>query len=235
MISVCMATYNGEKYIKEQLESILVQLNEEDEIIISDDKSSDKTLDIIRSLKDHRIKIFENPGNRGYTKNFENAINESSGDIIFLSDQDDVWIDGKLEKMVDKLKNTFLVVSDAKIVNKKLQVISKSHFNLYNVSKGFILNFLKTRYIGACMCFKREILQKALPFPKKSENCAHDYWLTLVAEFYYNVELCEVPLLLYRRHSNNALDGGYSSSNSFFKKVWTRLYCFYNLILRYAK
>lgn len=235
MISVCLATYNGEDFIKEQVESILKQITLTDEIIISDDSSNDKTINVLNSFNDSRIKIFKNPGNRGYTNNFENAINESKGDVIFLSDQDDVWVDNKVELMIDKLKKVSLVVSDAKIVNEKLEVINKSHFQLYNVKQGFIVNFLKTRYIGACMCFKREILTKALPFPGNKKNCAHDYWLTLIAEFYYKVELYEVPLLLYRRHSNNALDGGNSSSNSFFKKVWTRLYCFYNLILRYAK
>jgi len=232
MISVCIATYNGEKFIKKQILSILKQLSVEDEIIISDDYSNDNTLNVIKSFKDPRIKIFMNPDNRGYTGNFENAINQSNGDIIFLSDQDDVWVEGKLSKMKERLKSAHLIVSDAIIVNEKLEVVNDSHFKLYNVRKGFLINFLKTRYIGACMAFKREILEKALPFPNKKKNCAHDYWLTIIAEFYYTVELCETPLLLYRRHSNNALNGGETSTNSLHTKVWNRVYCLFNLMIR---
>ena len=96
MISVCIATYNGEKYIKEQLDSILPQLKKLDEIIISDDKSKDKTLKIIKTLNDSRIKIFTNP-KKGLISNFENAITKSSGDYIFLSDQDDIWHENKIQ------------------------------------------------------------------------------------------------------------------------------------------
>ncbi|MEK5777350.1 glycosyltransferase, partial [Acinetobacter nosocomialis] len=100
MISVCLATYNGEKYIVEQLTSILSQLSPTDEVIISDDHSTDETLLLIKSLNDPRIKIITNELGKGYTKNFENAINHSSGDYIFLSDQDDVWVENKVELMM---------------------------------------------------------------------------------------------------------------------------------------
>ena len=86
-ISVCMATYNGEKYIAEQIRSILPQLSEDDEVIVSDDGSSDATLDIVRSFNDPRIRIVQNELEHGYTKNFENALNHANGDIIFISDQ----------------------------------------------------------------------------------------------------------------------------------------------------
>ena len=89
-ISVAMATYNGEKYIKKQIESILINLNKDDELIISDDGSKDKTLDIIKSIKDKRIKIISGP-KQGVIKNFENALNNCTGEYIFLSDQDDIW------------------------------------------------------------------------------------------------------------------------------------------------
>lgn len=98
MISVCLATYNGQQYILEQLQTILPQLSEDDEIIISDDNSTDNTVNLIKSINDNRIKIFINKsGKRIYTKNFENAINHSLGDFIFLCDQDDVWMPNKVE------------------------------------------------------------------------------------------------------------------------------------------
>ena len=157
-ISVCLASYNGEKYIREQLDSILPQLGENDEIIISDDHSTDNTINVIKSLNDSRIKIFENNLGKGYSRNFENAINQATGDIIFLSDQDDVWMENKVELMTKELKQNDLVVSDALISDGNLNPTLGSHFKVHGTKKGFINNWLKTRYIGACMAFKKEIL-----------------------------------------------------------------------------
>ena len=100
MISVCMASYNGEKYIKEQIDSILKQLSDEDELVISDDGSTDNTLSVIQSIHDKRIKLIHNQGEHGYSRNFENALKNSKGDYIFLSDQDDVWKDNKVETIL---------------------------------------------------------------------------------------------------------------------------------------
>ena len=229
-ISVCMATYNGEQFISEQINSILKQLKDEDELIISDDGSSDKTTTIVSEIEDPRIKFIVNDGEKGYTRNFENALKFSKGDIIFLSDQDDVWVDNKVEIMLKRLENSDMVVSNATIVDAQLQEISESHFQVYNVKKGFWNNFLKTRYIGACMAFKREVLNRALPFPKHQKYCAHDYWLTIVSEAYYKVALEEKPLLLYRRHGMNASSGGENSHNSLVKKIRVRIYCMLNLL-----
>lgn len=234
-ISVCMATYNGELYIKEQLESILAQLNPEDELIISDDHSKDRTVEMLKDFKDERIKLITNAGEKGYTTNFENALNHATGEIIFLSDQDDVWIEHKVEMLLKKLENCDMVISNAEVVNSKLERIHSSHFQQYNVRTGFWLNFAKTRYVGACMAFHVKVLKRALPFPKNKVLCAHDYWLTLIGEAFFHVELEEMPLLKYRRHSNNASSGGAISKNSFFKKINVRLYCLLNLMLRYKR
>lgn len=166
MISVCMATYNGEKYIKDQLLSILKQISSNDEIIISDDLSEDKTIEIIESLNDSRIKLFLNK-ERGYTNNFQNAIQQASGDYIFLSDQDDIWIDNKLEVMVEKLLKYDFVVSDAKIVDSQLESLGSTYFELRGGgANGFMNNLKKLKYIGCCMAFRRLILKKVLPFPR---------------------------------------------------------------------
>lgn len=229
-ISVCMAAYNGEMYIKEQIGSILKQLKDDDELIISDDNSSDKTSLIVRAIDDPRIKFIINKGEKGYTRNFENALKESSGDIIFLSDQDDVWADNKVEIMLKHLEDADMVVSDAEIVDSQLQVVNGSHFLLHNVKEGFWNNLLKTRYIGACMGFKRSVLDKALPFPRHHKYCAHDYWLTIVSEAFFRTSLVYEPLLLYRRHDNNASSGGEISQNNFIFKVFVRCYCLFNLL-----
>lgn len=231
-ISVCMATYNGELFVEEQLKSILSQIDESDEIVISDDHSTDNTLNVIKSINDPRIKIYLNDLEKGYARNFENAIRKSSGEIIFLSDQDDVWVDNKVEIMLEALKINDLVISDAEIVDGQLNQISPSHFELFNVHTGFLYNLIKTRYVGACMAFKRKMLERLIPFPQKQEFCAHDYWITVIGEAYYKVDLVKVPLLKYRRHGLNASTGGNKSSNSLGHKLTVRAYTLYNLIQR---
>ena len=234
-ISVCIATYNGEKYIKEQLDSILPQLKIDDEIIISDDNSSDKTIEVVKKIKDKRIKIFINSKGQGYTKNFENALEKSSGEIIFLADQDDIWINNKVEISIKKLEKNDFVVSDCKIVDINLSILHKSHFKLREVKKGFIYNLFLTRYVGACMAFKREVLEKSLPFPSNTKLTAHDYWICLISELYFDVGLIDEPLVLYRRHGENASNGGEQSKNTLFHKLKVRGYTLFNLLKAYKR
>ena len=235
MISVCMATYNGEKYLKDQIVSILDQISAHDELIISDDGSTDNTLGIVIGLKDERIKIVSNALQHGYSGNFENAINSAVGDIIFLSDQDDVWFDGKVNKMVCLLDRSQLVVSDAQFVDKDLNLINKTYFSLRDGRRGFFSNLYKLRYIGACMAFRREVLSKVLPFPNRKDLCPHDMWIALVSEFYFNVTLIKEPLIYYRRHGHNASNGGTDSSNSLLKKIIFRGYSLMMVISRMKK
>lgn len=232
MISVCMATYNGEKYVLEQLSSILPQLGDNDELIISDDLSIDRTLKLIEGLEDVRIKIHLNKLPNGYSKNFENALSKAKGDIVFIADQDDVWYPNKVKKMIEALDNADMVVSDATGFDGELNLLYPSHFRLNGTSSGFMTNFLRTRYIGACMAFRRSVLQKALPLPANSKLCAYDYWLAIIGEYYFKVELVKEPLLMYRRHGGNASSGGVSSDNSFFRKLIIRLYSLQELLKR---
>lgn len=224
-ISVCMATYNGEKYIKEQLESILCQLGKNDEVIISDDGSKDSTLDIVRSFQDPRIRIYMNTGEHGFTKNFENALKHSTGDYIFISDQDDVWMKDKVRVMCEALKSWPLVVHDATVTDGDLNVRFESFFQEYGIRQGFLRTLLKTRYTGACMAMRREFLKRALPFPRNQKLCPYDYWFAYLGEYHHEVKLLYIPLILYRRHENTALHAGEYSTRSFNEKVGTRLYC----------
>lgn len=234
-ISVCMATYNGATYVIEQMNSILKELQETDEVIVSDDHSTDQTVELIKSLNDDRIKISYNENEKGYASNFENAISQASGDIIFLADQDDVWVQGKVKLMLKALENADLAVSDAEIVDKDLKVLEKSHFAMFGVKTGFWVNFTKTRYIGACMAFKRPMLKKLLPMPAKRKYCAHDYWIAMVGEAYYKVALVDIPLLKYRRHGENASTGGVKSGNSLGHKLAVRGYVLGQLLSRFSK
>ena len=230
-----MATYNGEKYIKEQLDSILPQLGKNDEVIISDDSSTDRTVEVIKDFNDIRIKIYKNINDNGYTNNFENALEKSSGDIIFLSDQDDVWIENKVKRILNLLKDYDFVVTDNTIVDEKLKVLNNSHFEVFNTKSGFLTNLLLPRYVGACMAFKRNVLDKSLPFPANKKLCAHDYWISLIAELYFKSYKLDEQLLLYRRHSSNASSGGKKSKNSLSHKLYVRIYTLMHLLKRLLK
>jgi glycosyltransferase involved in cell wall biosynthesis len=231
-ISVCMATFNGECYIKEQISSILKQLSINDEIIISDDYSTDGTLKIVESFEDDRIKIVFNKFSKGYSGNFENAITCSTGNIIFLSDQDDVWLPGKVDKMLSELKKSTFVVSNARFVDNSLHPMGSTFFSLRGGAQGFLNNLYKSRYLGSCMAFKREMFTKLLPFPKNRNLCPHDLWITLIAEFYFKVSTISEPLILYRRHENTVSSGGHISKNGLFKKVLFRSYSLMLVISR---
>jgi len=232
MISVCIATYNGEKYIKAQLLSIISQLHPNDEIIISDDGSCDRTVEIINSLCSPFIRIFINQGEHGYTSNFENALRQATGDYIFLSDQDDIWKDNKVTKTIDLLQTYDFVVSDATIIKSDGIIMADSYYLARRPYKGFLGNLLKFGYLGCCMAFKREILNKALPFPANHSMCTHDNWLFLIGLAFFNVIVTDDKLIYYRRHKDNVSAGGLQPTTSFSFKIKYRVYIIVKLIMR---
>lgn len=223
-ISVVMATYNGEKYIEKQLESILKQLDSNDEVIISDDCSTDNTIKIIEKFNDSRIRIVKHENNHGYTQNFENGLKYATGEYIFLSDQDDEWMDNKVEEVLEKLKKYDFVVTDCITVNENDVVLDASRFDFFNIKPGFFRIMLKNRYIGCCMAFNRDVLNAILPFPERYDLVEHDTWIATVAERFFKVKLINQPLLKYKRHGNNTSDGGFDKGYSIFNKVYRRLY-----------
>lgn len=231
-VSVCIATYNGEKYIAEQLTSILSQLGDFDEIVISDNFSTDGTIDVATGFRDSRIKIHQF-SEKNIVLNFENAIKLSKGDLIFLADQDDIWLSNKLKIMCYYLQNSDLVLSDCNIVDQSLSLISPSFLKHRNVKLGLLNNIFRNGYLGCCMAFRRSLLDFALPFPRSLPM--HDWWLGMVAEIYGKVTLVQVPLLLYRRHGANASQTTQSSKTSFIKRLIWRLYLMRSLILRVIK
>lgn len=221
---MCLATYNGAEYIHSQVASILPQLGESDELIISDDNSTDNTLEIIRSFCDARIRIIFNELAKGYSGNFENAIRHAKGEIIFLSDQDDVWMADKVERMSAQLAHLDMVVSDAKYVDVNLEGDNGTFFQRRGGVTGFWANLYKSRYLGACMAFRSTLLPKLIPFPERRLLCPHDLWITLVGELYFKVGTVNEALILYRRHHTNASDGGLSTGGSYARRIEFRLY-----------
>jgi len=235
MISVCIATYNGEKYIEEQLTSILQQLNDTDEVIVSDDQSTDGTLDVIRALNDTRIHIVNNPNCHCYPRNFENALKQSKGDFIFISDQDDIWMDNKIQFMVEQMQQCDLVVSDAVVVDNNKNVLSPSFYAIRKPKRSFCGNILKFGYLGCCIAMKRKVLDLALPFPSNYELCTHDNWIFMIALTYFNVKVLDCPLIMYRRHNGNSSTGAINARKSIFFRLHYRLYLLWNIFIRAKK
>lgn len=232
MISVCIATYNGEKFIKEQLDSILHQLSDGDEIIISDDSSTDATLDIIKKYLDKRIVIIDNQKFHSPVYNFENAIKQAKGDYIFLADQDDVWLPHKIDSLLPHLVENDLVLSNAKVVDASLSMV-KERFYKKNPLKGFISNFSFNPYTGCMLAINRRALRYILPFPPKI--AMHDIWIGLCCEIFGKVYFLDENLILYRRHGANLSAASETSVLPYTYRITYRMIVLKELMKRYAK
>lgn len=236
MISVCMATYNGDFFLKEQIDSILLQLDENDELIISDDHSKDSTVKIVKCYNDKRIQIVYNELQKGVTHNFENALIHSKGDIIFLADQDDVWLPTKIRDLRQFLiEGKYDVVTcNCALTDSNLNIIQESYYGVKSpLDKSVIGNFVKDLWLGSCMAFKREVLLATLPFPKKM--AAHDLWIALYSQLHFRCGYYPKVLQLYRRHENTVSFAGSKSTNKLSYKINYRLYLAYHLIIRSFK
>ncbi len=222
MISVCLATYNGGAYVGEQLRSVLSQLRANDEVVVSDDGSTDETLAVIARFNDPRLRLLVGGCKLGVVKNFERALQASRGNTIFLCDQDDVWLPGKVERCQAALADCLLVVTDCVVVDNELKPLSPSFFRLRSSHPGILHNLWKNTYLGCCMAFRRELLQMALPFPNRIPM--HDMWLGMIAEAHGGTCFVAEPLLLYRRHGGNASDAASKSTARFSKMIADRLF-----------
>ena len=217
MISVCVATFNGEQYIEEQLASILAS-PEVGEVLVSDDGSTDGTCQCVRAFDDPRIRLIDGP-RRGLVRNFEHLLEEARGEQIFLADQDDVWLPEKVSEMSRSLESADLVLSDCRVVDASLTVLHPSFFRIRGSGSGLVRNLVRNSYLGCCLAFRRSLLEYALPFPEGLPM--HDWWLGLVAEAFGSVALLPMPLVLYRRHEANASStAGRSSASPALQLVW---------------
>jgi len=231
-VSVCLACYNGERYIAEQLQSVLQQMQPQDEIIVSDDASTDQTVVIVTSFASPLIRLHQNKTSLGVVRNFEHALRQARHDTIFLCDQDDVWLPGKVDQMQAALDHAVLVVSDCRVVDANLQTLHTSFFALHGSREGIAANLWRNAYLGCCIAFKRSLLQRALPIPAKVPM--HDMWLGLIAQTLGRVEFLPQVLSLYRRHASAASDGaGVSRASRWQQLVW-RLNLLSALLVRWG-
>ncbi len=199
MISVCLAAYEDDVYLEDQIVSILDQLNSDDEIIISDDSLTKRVYEVCRKINDNKIKYIKGP-REGVIKNFENALKNSSGEIIFLSDQDDIWLKDKVYDCVNSLKKYDLVLTNAIVVDENLDIIDELLFKKDLKYLNIFSTICKNKFIGCCMAFNRKILDESLPFPVNIPM--HDWWIGLIGlskgKVFYNHQ----PYIKYRRHQH---------------------------------
>lgn len=218
-LSICIATYNGSQFINEQLSSILPQLRQEDEILIADDGSRDDTVE--RALAfGHQIKLVSAIRVGGVVANFERVLGAASGDGVVLCDQDDVWLPGRLDAIRSALETNQLVLINGEVVDEHLQHRGQTVFQAVDVRSGFWTNLVKNSFIGCCMAFRRELLERVLPFPHGVPW--HDWYIGLVGERTGSVVRLPQVSMLYRRHGANFSPTGEKSRNSFSQKLRMR-------------
>jgi glycosyltransferase involved in cell wall biosynthesis len=237
-ISVALCTYNGEKFISEQIDSILNQTLPVDEIVICDDGSNDKTIRILNKYADENpnlFKIYINQINLKSVKNFEKAIQLCKGDIIFLSDQDDIWVTNKVEDYISYFNNNHninVIASNGYCLNGKSEVIDK--YSLWDVpeflkQKNITVDYFKlitcieNIATGASMAFRKEIISEVIPFPT-IENIHHDEWITLIAAKKNQFELLNTKYFYYRIHNDQQVGGVFYPKSNHTRQLLTEIF-----------
>ncbi len=208
-ISVCMACYNGEAYIKEQIDTILSQLEAEDELLIIDDGSKDQTAQIIHSFSDERIQYVKNEANLGVNRSFEKAIGLAKNDYLFMADQDDLWVEGRVDRMLEKLTSGVMLVSgNSEAIDGKGQPSTYDLGTLKaEASEDHVGNVVriftgKAYYYGCAQAFRKELEKVILPFPAYIES--HDLWIAMAANLLKSNCHLEEIVLKRRIHGKNA-------------------------------
>ncbi len=204
LISIALCTYNGEKYIRAQLESIINQTYLNLEIIIVDDCSQDQTIKILQEIAglDQRIKIYRNTKNLGFNKNFEKAISLTTGNFIAISDQDDIWISTKISELLNYIDDKWLVFSNSVFIKpdepQGRMLLTDINLNVLSY-KAFLFNNFVT---GHTVLFKREFLTYLLPLP---EQGYYDWYMGFIASYHSQIAYCNKVLTKYRVHSESVI------------------------------
>ncbi|KQQ80321.1 glycosyltransferase [Arthrobacter sp. Leaf137] len=205
-VSVCMATYNGQDYVAEQIQSILSQLSPEDELVIVDDASKDSTLDVVRRLQDPRIVLLPSADNKGYVASFEKAVSSSRGEYIMLSDQDDIWLPGRVETLVSALQTKDFAASNFTVFGGPANRYHKVQLKESD-SGRWVANLVTTwigirPYYGCTMAFRAAAKKLILPFPEFLTE-THDQWIAIVANLNRNMVHVAAPTVARRLHDEN--------------------------------
>ncbi|MDQ0839836.1 glycosyltransferase [Sphingomonas faeni] len=219
-VSFVVATFNGAIYVEEQLHSILAALGEEDEVIVSDDGSSDGTIERVRAINDPRIYVVIGDVRLGYQGNFARAISAARGRYIFFSDQDDVCLPARVPLSLEALEGASCVCGDAVVVDQNLDVLHASHFMQRGAKFSALSIVMRPSVIGATLACTRAFLMRHLPFP---EGVPHDMWLSFHAARIGQLAVVREPFILYRRHGTALSATGAVSKRSYLKRIRERL------------
>lgn len=214
-VDILLATYNGEKFISQQIDSILSQTYSNFRLLISDDCSTDGTRKILQEYKakDSRIELFFQGKNLGVIKNFEYLLKKVENKFYMLSDQDDIWKENKIQRSIEKIINSEsdLVYSDLEVVDENLNVIYESYWKLKGIYRkikkynNFNALYLNNFITGCTLISKKEFIKYILPLPEESKFVLHDYWISLVVSQKGKISYIEEPLIKYRQHKNNKI------------------------------
>ena len=231
-ISFVIASFNGALHIEPQVSSILEFLGPNDEVVISDDGSTDQTLKIVREIGDRRVKYAPAGPRVGYQRNFQRAIEASRGDYIFFSDQDDICLAERVTKSLDALAKCDCVCGDAIVVDQDLNRIASSFFAMRKARFGAFRLFCKPAVIGATMACRREFILRNLPFPK---DVPHDMWLSILAALDRRLIADPSPFILYRRHGAAVSSTASKTERSLTNIVKERFKLIMYIMMRYLK
>ena len=231
-ISIALCTYNSEKYLPEQLNSFLSQIRPPDEVLVCDDASKDQTVNILKKFQataPFTVKIVENERNLGFNKNFEKAISLCTGEVIFISDSDDIWLPEKIARVLHQFQNnpkTQLVFSNEFLCDVsgkqlpqtfwQLNNFSEAEKKLFDLPLGYQILLRKTLAPGHTMAFRTELRQKILPF---GTNWVFDAWILWIAKLSSEIKIISEPLVLYRQHGEQNI--GLLSANRW-QRLWER-------------
>jgi glycosyltransferase involved in cell wall biosynthesis len=215
LVSVAMCTFNGALYLEEQLDSILDQSHQNIEVVIFDDCSQDNTWQILQSYaaRDKRIRLHRNQSNVGFVKNFENAIAACQGKFIALSDQDDIWYENKIERLLSCIGDNWLIYSRVKIIDMHGSELPGDFPRCRRVEGSCALALvLKNCVTGHACLIRRELFELARS--KLADMPYHDQWLAIVAASRGKLKAGTDVLSYYRMHDNNVVLGAKRGSNS---------------------
>lgn len=207
MISIALCTYNGEQFLRAQLDSILAQSFTNWELVIVDDLSTDSTFHVLQAYAagDERFKVFRNEQNLGYNQNFQKALSLCGGEYIAICDQDDIWHPDKLELQLESIGNSFLIYHDSEFIDgvgNSMGLKISDKFNFYRGSSPEAFLYLNC-VSGHTILMKKELVARALPFP---EGFHYDQWLAFVAASAGSVDFIAKVLVQYRQHDRNSTD-----------------------------
>ena len=205
-VAVVVATYNGATYLHQQLESIVQQTYKPSQIIIVDDASVDDTLRVANTFAAHHpeVMVAQNETRLGYIKNFEKGMLLANASYVALSDQDDIWMPHKLETLLANIGDQMLAYSDSELIDANGQLLNQKMSSIKNQLAYHtpIMYAIGAWAPGHAMLFKKELIDKAAPFPAL---VTHDFWLGFVATCYSRVVYVNEPLVHYRQHTQNAI------------------------------